>query len=351
MTRFAAPRAALLPAFRDSSPADLDRALAEGGPELEALIRKEQLAPLWHARISAPAFAANRVNAAMVYLRQVAAQREIDRVLTDANIEYAVFKGAAIRERIYEDPSVRLCCDIDILVPPAQRTNAARALVDAGYTLRVDPSLASHEVVLNKDFVAIDLHWSLLRPGRTPESMAVEMLARRQRSGERWMLGETDTLFVLLVHPAFSKHLSIAQMGLHRIGDIVSWLQKSDVDWPALHHQLDACGLKTAAWTMVNLVGMLSPPGFVDALETPLRLLRPDAVRAAYLRTWLNQDLSSRFANLHLARLLGFSVLLHDQPAGAWRALRGWRRSRVTQAQDAEVFAGLSQPDQGMRSV
>ena len=179
MARFAAPRAALLPAFEDSSVEDLARSLNEGGPRLEALILRQQLGPTWHARTKANAFAESRVKAAMLYLSQMGAQRELDAIFTAKGITYAIFKGAAIRESIYDDPSVRLCCDIDILVTPANRAAAARALVDAGYRLRVDPSLASHEVVLARPPVAIDLHWNLLRPGRTPDSMTDQMLARR----------------------------------------------------------------------------------------------------------------------------------------------------------------------------
>jgi hypothetical protein len=341
MTRFAAPRAALLPAFQDSAAADLSRALVEGGPQLEALIHKEQLGPIWHARINAQPFADSRANAAMLYMRQSAAQYEIDDVLTRSGVRYAIFKGAALRELIYDDPSVRVCWDIDVLVAPDQRAEAARALIGAGYRLRVDPLIASHEVALERDLVAIDLHWDLLRPGRAPASMAGQMLARRQRHGERWILSETDTLFVLLVHPTFSKHLSMSQMGLHRVADVVLWLQKYEADWPALHQQLDSCGLKTAAWTMLSLVRMLSPARFARGVEMPLQSLRPARLRAAYLRTWLNQDLSARFTHLHIARLLGFSILLHDQPAGAWRALRGWQRSRGSRDKDARVFEGL----------
>src|SRR5688572_6227585 len=290
MPRFAAPRTALLPAFQDTAVADLTRALAEGGPPLEALILNQQLGPTWHARTNAGPFAESRVNAAMRYMRQAAAQHEIDNLFAQQGIPYAIFKGAAIRELIYDDPSVRMCMDIDVLVAPEQRAMAARALVDAGYRLRVDPSLASHEVALASDLVAIDLHWELLRPGRTPSSMTGELLARRHRQDGRWILSETDALFVLLVHPAISKHLSTSQMGLHRVADIVLWLQKYDTDWPALHQQLEASGLKTAAWTMLSLVRMLSPDRFAHRLEAPLRLLQPNPVRAAYLRAWLHGD-------------------------------------------------------------
>ena len=342
MPPFAAPKAALLAAFQDAASADLTRALAEGGPSLEALILEQQLGPLWHARTKVPPFAKSRADAAMFYIRQTAALRDIDDLFEQRGIRYAVFKGAGIRDLIYDDPSVRVCWDIDVLVAPDQRTAAAGALVDAGYRLRVDPMLASHEVTLTKDLVAIDLHWQLLRPGRTPPSMTSQMLERRARHGDAWTLSDADTLLVLLVHPTFSKHLSTSQMGLHRLADIALWLQKRRTEWPSLVRELDTAGLKTAAWTMLSLVRMLSPDRFTEVLDPPLRALQPNRLRAAYLRTWLTRDLSARFAHLHLARLLGFSVFLHDQPSGAWRALRGWQRSRGSREEDTSVFEGLT---------
>ena len=342
MTRFAAPRAALLPAFHQSAATALTQALAEGGAPFESLILKQQLGPTWHARTQAKAFAESRSNAAMLYMRQAAAQREINDVFTQHQIPYAIFKGAATRELTFDDPSVRICYDIDVLVAPDQRADAARSLVSAGYRLRVDPGVASHEVGLVRDLVSIDLHWELLRPGRTPASLTEELLSRRQQHDGRWILSPTDALFVMLVHPAFAKHLSTSQMGLHRIADVALWLQKHDVDWPALHQQLEEAGLKTAGWTMLSLVKMLSPDAFARTLDEPLHSLRPDPVRVAYLKAWLNMDMSSRLAHLHTVRLLGLSTFLHDQPSGAWRALRGWQRSRGSRAKDAGVFDGMA---------
>ena len=342
MSRFAAPRTALLPAFQESANADLSRALAEGGSPLEALILRQQLGPLWHARTQAAAFAESRVQAAMLYMRQVAAVSEVDHLFARMGIDYAIFKGAATREFLFDDPSVRVCCDIDILVAPSQRVEAARALVGEGYRLKLDPSVVSHEVGLARDLVAIDLHWGLLRPGRTPASMTTQMLTQRQRHAERWILDELDALFVLLVHPVFSKHLSTTQMGLHRVADIVLWLQRREADWDRLYDHLDRCGLKTAAWTMLSLVRMLSPMTFATVVDDPIRSLRPSRVRAAYLTSWLKQDLSARLTHFHMARLMGMSVLLHDHPADAWRAFKGWQRSRTTRDTDATVFRELS---------
>ena len=340
MPRFAAPRAALLPAFEDATTADSNRALAAGGAPLEALILRNQLAPLWHARTNAEAFRASRHHAALVYMRQRASLEEIDGLFTPGGIRYAVLKGAAIRELIYDDPSLRVCGDIDILVAPDQRVAAAKILVGSGYRLHVLPSLASHEVTLSKGLIDIDLHWNILRPGRTRFPVTDGLLARRQRHDGVWMLSDVDALFLMLVHAAVQKYVT-ANMGLHRVADIALWWQRRPVDWPAVLRDLETSGLKTAAWTVLSWVHLLSPPSFGEVLDGPIASVEPGALKRAYLKSWLEHDLATRFSKLHAVRLLAFSVLMHDQWSGAWHGLGEWRRTRKTASADAHVFQGL----------
>lgn len=343
MTRFALSRRALLPVFSGETRADLKRVLTEEGPPFEALILAHQLGPLWHARAGADQFRANRHHATLVYMKQKATLGELDALFADNGITYAVMKGAATRELIYDDPALRICSDIDILVARNQRVEAARILVASGYRLDVDPGVVSHEVVLSKDIVAFDLHWDILRPGRTRVPVTDPMLARRRRHDGWWMLSDNDALFLMLAHAAFAKHVSTSQAGLHRVADIALWWQRRDVDWPAVREQLSAHGLKTAAWAVLSWVRLLSPESFGATLEGPIASVRPGGLRAAYLRTWLNRDLSARLAKHHAVRLFGFSGFLHDRPSDAYRALGGWRRAREMAAKDASAFEGLLQ--------
>ncbi|HUR20468.1 MAG TPA: nucleotidyltransferase family protein [Vicinamibacterales bacterium] len=340
MPRLAAARTALLPAFQDTSSADLTRALAEGGAPLEALIISNQLAPLWHARTNVEAFRAARHHAALVYMRQRAALHEIDERFTQGGIRHAVIKGAAIRELIYDDPAVRACSDIDILVAPDQRFAAARILVDCGYRLHVDPSLASHEVTLSKRLIDIDLHWDILRPGRTRVPVIDGMLARRHNPAGMWMLSDVDSLFLMLVHAAVQKYVT-ANMGLHRVADIALWWQRRRVDWPRVHRDLETSGLKTGAWTVLSWVHCLAPASFALLIDEPTASVQPGAVKQAYLKSWLEHDLPTRFSKFHALRLLAFSTLMHDQWSGAWHGLDGWRRTRKLSSEDASVFNTL----------
>ena len=71
-----------------------------------------------------------------------------------------------------------LANDIDILVLPADRDRAVALLTVARYELRADPRNASHELTLARAPITIDLHWDILRPGRTSQSQVVAALLR-----------------------------------------------------------------------------------------------------------------------------------------------------------------------------
>lgn len=342
MSRFALSRSALLPVCPGITEATLQGALEEGGPALESLIIKQHLAPLWHKRTRAAAFARLRLNAAIAYVKQRAAVDEIDALFEREGLRYAVIKGAATRELTYDNPALRHCGDIDLLVARDQRVAAARALTGLGYRLRMNPALVSHEVALSKGMVEIDLHWDILRPGRTPDGFAGAMLARRIRHRGWWMLSDPDAVFLMLVHAAVSKHVSTPVLGLHRAADLALFWQRRELDWPAVHQLLEACGLKTAAWTVLTwLLMLMTGPEVGSQLAGPIASVRPGFLRAEYLKVWLDQDLSARLTDRHAARLLGFSLFMHDGPAAAWRALVGWRRARKALSSDARAFEDL----------
>lgn len=339
MSRFALLRSALLPVCPGITRADLLSALDAGGPALESLINTQHLAPLWHKETQSAAFARPRRNAALAYVTQRAAVDEIDALFERAGIRYAVIKGVATRELTYENPALRLCGDIDVLVAPDQRLAAARALKSLGYQLRVNPAVASHEVALWKGMVEIDLHWDILRPGRTPDGFAGAMLTRRVRQGGWWMLSDSDAVLLMLVQAAVSKHVSTPVLGLRRAADLALFWQRRNVDWPAVHRLLDECGLKTAGWVVLTwLLMLMTAPEVRGLLAEPIASLRPGPLRAAYLKMWLDHDLSARLTQRHAARLIFFSLLLHDGPADAWQAMVGWRRARNASISDARAF-------------
>ena len=160
------------------------------------------------------------------------------------------------------------------------------------------------------------------------------------------MLHEDDAFFLLLVHPAFAKHLAGWNMGLHRVADIYDWLQTCPVDWQALHRRLDDNGVKTAAWATLRWVLLLTEPHFSGGAEATIGKaiteLQPRYLRRAWLEHWLQSDLSARLYRRHWATLFGLSLFLHDRPGDAVRALRGRSYARRREAEDLAAFEQLT---------
>ncbi|MDH5223015.1 MAG: nucleotidyltransferase family protein, partial [Betaproteobacteria bacterium] len=199
----------------------------------------------------------------------------------------------------------------------------------------------SHEASFVRSPVDIDLHWDILRPGRTRRPMAEDMLARRQRVGGFWALSDSDALFVMLTHPAFAKYVCSPNMGLLQVADFLLWSEAKPEAWTAAERLLDAAGLRTAAWTMLGWYGTLATPAHASRIAEWRRRLQPGRLRAAYLEYWLAHDLPGRWLDRPLRIQLGLTLWLHDRPSDALRAARGWLGSRLARSEDARsLLAG-----------
>src|SRR3989442_15318572 len=75
-------------------------------------------------------------------IRNVLLAKELARVLSllgEAGVPVMPVKGTALAESLYGDPALRVCADIDILVPPKCFIEAFRLMVSAGYQSRFTP--------------------------------------------------------------------------------------------------------------------------------------------------------------------------------------------------------------------
>ena len=341
MSRLDDYRAALLAAHADVPDDGLVAALDDHSGEFASFIIGQGLGPLWHARTGRKEFYASRMLAEAMFLSQDRALREIGAALDAAAIEHVVIKGAANRLLCYENPAVRACVDLDILVRRDDRVMAARAIIERGFAATADDTGVGAELALSRSDVNVDLHWTLLREGRLGTDPTDGMLARRRRVQDIWMQGPEDVLFTLLVHPAFRKHLAGWAMGLHRVSDLLEWLRSQPFDWPRVSAMLEANGVRVAAWATLRWVDLLAGQHAPAILKTMLADLEPGHARRAWLDTWLRNDLPQRTSKARWARLLGFSLFLHDAPGDALRAARGRRLASRRGKADRDAFAEL----------
>lgn len=320
---------------------ELLRALDEHGRRFGSFVVDHGLGPLWHERTGRDEFRDSRMAVEALYLAQQRALCEADAALTDAGVEYALIKGAANRLLLYENPALRACHDLDVLVRTEDRLRASSALMRTGFVPEPDARSISREIILTRGPVDIDLHWDLLREGRLRSDVTSGMLSRRRRVEGTWMLSGDDGLFVLLVHPAFAKHLDSWEMGLHRVADLLEWLRRLDFDWPTVRGRLAENGVSSAAWATLRWVQLLAGTQAPGRLSSMLSDVAPGVARSRWLDHWLRSDLSTRTASAHWLRLLAFSPFLHDTPRDALRAWAGRRRAHRRTKADLEAFSGL----------
>jgi hypothetical protein len=299
---------------------------------------KHGLASLWHDFVSkqmatqvvGPEFLAalkqERFLETLFYLRQRSALQELDYLFESRGIGYAVIKGAHVRELVYGDPALRPANDLDILVSPSQRGAAAETLMSAGFEVRSNRRNISHEQTFVRDCLAVDLHWDILRPGRTRIDMAHPMLSRRKRIDDFWGLDDVDVVFLMLVHPALTKYICSTNVGLIRVVDFIFWLRKRPIDWDSVAERLDLTGLKTAAWAELQWFTMILkcarvPESFIDAIS-------PGRWRAQYLTYWLQNNLPDRWLRRPLLIQLGLTLPLHDRVSDCQRAIAARIRAK-----------------------
>lgn len=262
-----------------------------------------------------------RISDTVSYMSQKAALRELDTLFESQGICYAVIKGAHVRELAYADPALRPSSDIDILVAPEQRLVAVDAMKATGFTLVVNSDTVSHETSLTRGGVDIDLHWNIMRPGRTRINTVSMLLARRQRSAEIWGLDDNHVVFLMLVHPAFTKYICSPNMDINKVIDFTLWVTKRAIDWNAVAALLEQTGLCAAAWAVLKWYAMLLEPGTLTVPDDFIARIAPGQNRQRYLINWLEYDLPTRWLDKPARIQFGLTLFLHDRPADAWHAL------------------------------
>lgn len=276
--------------------------------------------------------------ASVIYLAQVHWLAVIVNSLERHDISYVVFKGASVREAVYDIPSNRVACDIDLLIHPQSRAEVTERLTQCGFNEQPASQDSAHERTFSNGNVDIDVHWEILRPGRTRRPMVDSILADRVRGAKFHCPSNADTVFLMLVHPAFAKYVCSPHMGLNRVLDFVLFTNGREIDWDAVATRLDETGMKAAGWCTlrwfqhVTPVPLAVPVSFVDAIS-------PGKFRRAYLAFWIAHDLPGRLLGRCDWLIRGaFTLLLHDRADDAWRALRARLRPHaVARSQGAGI--------------
>jgi hypothetical protein len=273
----------------------------------------------------------NAINTTAAQLMQRKILQDTRGAFETAGIEFLIFKGVQLRHTLYTDPIHRSVCDIDILVRDEQKFDAIKALLQAGFIAHHKAENISHETSLVKNGVCIDLHWHLMRPGRSHIDLSNYLFSQRQEfsvfedSGFYGVSNEAN-LLVMLVHPAITKYVNGSAASLRHLVDIHRLAQSGDINWDRLGDTFEESGTCTAAWASLTWLQMLADqPLFEDLLSQ----LRPGNLQAAWLSNWLGRDFNTRFAKRRLVIRICFSLLLQDSLKDSFRAVSVLRQEKL----------------------
>jgi len=258
------------------------------------------------------------LNTAAGQLMQRVVLQDTRDALLEAGIDYLVFKGAHLRHTLYADPTHRPVCDIDILVRDERKLDAVKALLGAGFSAYHKAENISHETSLFKKNVCIDLHWHLLRPGRTRIDLNDYLFGQRQPFGEFVGLSNEAALLVMLIHPAITKYVNGSASSLRHLVDIHRLAQSDDINWDRLIATLRTSGTRTAAWASLAWLQMLADEPIYEDLA---HQLWPGRLQAGWLLYWLGMNLNVKLSERKLVIRSGFSMALQDSLKDSVRAI------------------------------
>ncbi len=336
---FTLHRAALAPLLPGATGHELEQAIdqaqSSGEMPFAQFLCEQGLAPLWDERLEHHGHAArlsaefrqvihyNRLQVTGAYLLQRHNLAKIKDILEAAGIAHVVTKGSHTRELYYDTPALRPALDIDILVAPGDRLAAIRAFQAGGFSFHGLPETISHECSLVSGNTWIDLHWDIMRPGRTREPMVDPLLNSRVDYGSHWGPGHGETLFLMLVHPVFTKYSTTPYARLVRLVDLAQLLHRHPGSVESAVPLMHAAGLATAGWITSTWLDLLAPGSGAGALAAKIE---PGRLRRSYLRRWLANNLSTRLLGSPLLIQLGFTLPAHDTPGDMLRAVMQSRR-------------------------
>jgi len=343
-------RAALAPLRHESESVGTAPATMVQDAALASVLRVQGLGPLWSDLAeSRQVFVSESLRLELIATRRLATARyllqrrtaaRVSECLGSAGIQHAVFKGAAVRERLYAAPALRPASDIDVLVKPESRDLAVRALVREHYRLLGARATISHEANLSDRYSTIDLHWALFRPGRGRFELTPVLLETTHPLGPFCVLSEDANLLVMLVHPAFAKHVNGRCGRLIRAVDLDRMLRIVQPDWGWILSLIEAAGLSTAAWAVLYWQRLLMDTPVDPAV---LRHLEPGRLKRRYLAYWIEHQLPARLAAIPGLVQGAFTLALHERPRDALSASVQLLKARLESGRTLRHLQRLSQ--------
>ncbi|MBI3949944.1 MAG: nucleotidyltransferase family protein [Acidobacteria bacterium] len=220
--------------------------------------------------------------------RNVLSRQELFRLLRrlqEDHITAAPFKGPLLAESVYDDLSLRVFCDLDILVPPDQVLKAKTTLVSMGYQPQFPLNPAEEKIYIRSNceynflrpaedgtVFQVEVHWNVIPPlFRVP--LGSEFLwrgASEMSVGDiRFYQLSLETQFLILCLHAW-KHFWSSLQWLCDLNEFLACYQDR-LDWDLILAQTQSLRIESIVATSVSLIHNLFGRDIPGALRTHLR--------------------------------------------------------------------------------
>lgn len=190
---------------------------------------------------------------------------QLKALFNSQKLPFLPLKGVVLK-RLYPEPWMRNCCDIDILVR-AEDLERAIALL----TERLDYSLIRrgyHDVSLKLGDSHVELHFSLIEKGRAKRATDIleNVWSRAEKGSDSYEYTMPDELLYFYHIAHIAKHMTTAGCGVRNFLD--TWLLNHRVAFDA--EKRDALLAEGGLLEFAKTAERLSEVWFSDAEHTPL---------------------------------------------------------------------------------
>lgn len=172
-----------------------------------------------------------------LYEHQKQGVERVYRVLSDAGISHVFFKGAILKE-LYPVPECRLMGDIDLLINPANRQAAKKALMSSGFACTAQNGPVYD---YRKGDVLLEVHTALISDDPRCETAFANAMDQAQFEGCCGKLEDNYHFAYLIAHLAH--HFRFYGAGIKLILDLAVMLQRCRIDEKAVLTLCEKAGL------------------------------------------------------------------------------------------------------------
>ena len=177
------------------------------------------------------------------YARLDYEQKEICRVLEEAEIAHVLLKGAIIRP-YYKEPWMRTSCDIDVLVREEDIERASAAIAE-GLGYRVEEEKHYHDISLfSESGVHLELHFNIKEHMDNIDVLLEKVWEYCELAdGFKYRFEQTKEYFIFhhIAHMAY--HFINGGCGVKPFADLYLLMEKGGYDEDTVRAYCDECGL------------------------------------------------------------------------------------------------------------